>query len=230
MTVEDSEFLKHAKSIDAPLKFHSPCPKKGDSRVRYLKYMHATTFNQALLLGATMEDIKWDHLRGYITWPKHEPDLPGHVFNAFDVAGRHGHTHILEDLGLYVTKSDETDFKLAQAFTLLKAGDDGAKRLNELIKNEFRSEGNLGIFEFEQRKRAAKWADHQMANVMNAASRQIHVSLSPEPLRYEEAINSDEQIDWKKAMDDEMKSMQRFDVCKRVPRSSVRGRQILGCR
>ncbi len=228
LTVEDKTFLEHAKRINAPLKFHSPCPKKGASKLRYLKYMHASSYNEALLFGATNEDIKWDHLRGYICWPKHEPDLPGHVFNAFDVAERHGHTHILHDLGLYVSKSDETDFKLAQAFASLKRSTQEADRLNEMLKNAYEPDGILSLF--EQRKRAGQWADTQMGKVLSAASKKIHLSLSPEPLRFEEAMDSDESIDWKKAMDDEMKSMQRFDVCKLVPKSSVRGRQILGCR
>ena len=228
LTVEDKDFLAHVERINAPLKFHSPCPKKGASKLRYLKYMHASSHNEALLLGATKEDIKWDHLRGHICWPKHEPDLPGHVFNAFDVADRYGHTHILHDLGLYVSKSDETDFNLAQAFVSLKQSTQGADRLNEMLKNAYEPDGILALF--EQRKRAEQWADTQMAKVMNAAAMQMSFSLSPEPLRFEEAMASDESVDWKKAMDDEMKSMQRFDVCKRVPRSSVRGRQILGCR
>ena len=34
--------------------------------------------------------------------------------------------------------------------------------------------------------------------------------MSPEPLRFEEAMDSDESIDWKKATDDEMKCINRL--------------------
>ena len=62
-----------------------------------MKYMHATTYFEALELGATQADIEWDYLRGWPSFPTHEPDLPGHVFDALALAARHEHTHISDD-------------------------------------------------------------------------------------------------------------------------------------
>ena len=75
-----------------------------------MKYVHATTYFEALELGATQADIEWGYLRGWILFPKHESELPGHVFDAFALVARHGHTHILDDMGRFVKKSDETGF------------------------------------------------------------------------------------------------------------------------
>jgi len=55
--------------------------------------MHATTYLEARELGAEQADIEWDYLRGWISFPKHEPDLPGHMFDAFAFAA-HGRSHI----------------------------------------------------------------------------------------------------------------------------------------
>ncbi len=58
----------------------------GRSGRRYLKYMHAKTFREAIELGATMDDFRWDYRRGWIRFPKHEPQITGHVFSAIELA------------------------------------------------------------------------------------------------------------------------------------------------
>ena len=57
--------------------------------------MHASTLAEASALGATKADIDWDFERGFISFPRHEPDLPGHVHCAFELAQRHGVGHAL---------------------------------------------------------------------------------------------------------------------------------------
>ena len=232
VTPEDTKFIEHVKRIDAPVKYLSPCPKKGqhsDSRARYLKYMHASTYLEARLLGATAADFEWDYLRGYISFPKHEPDLPGHVFNAFELAEQHGYTHILDDVGRFVKRSDETDFKLAQAFASLSASTKARDHFNDLVANAFEPDGIMAMF--EQREAALRFADAQMARVMNASS-SIDLSIAPEPTRFEMTLPDvcDEHAEWRAAMEDEMESMSRFQVYRRVPKSVARGRQILGCK
>ena len=49
--------------------------------------MHATTYLEARELGAMQADMEWDYLRGWISFPKHAPDIPGHVFDAFALDG-----------------------------------------------------------------------------------------------------------------------------------------------
>ena len=233
MTPDDRLFLNHVRVVNAPLRFHSPCPKTqfSSSRTRYLKYMHATTYLEARELGAQQADIEWDYLRGWISFPKHEPDLPGHVFDAFALAARHGHTHILDDIGRFVKKDDETDFMLAEAFSALKSKTRAQDKFNDLLRNAYEPDGILAMF--EQRQAALRYADYQMAKVMNASSVKIDFSIAPEPTRYEQTLPEvcpDEFMKWRAAMDDEMTSMSRFGVYKRVPKSAAKGRQILGAR
>jgi hypothetical protein len=48
---EDKYFIKHIEITRAPIMFRQPCPKRpnSESEQRYLKYMHAKTWTQALL-------------------------------------------------------------------------------------------------------------------------------------------------------------------------------------
>ena len=75
--------------------------------------MVATTLKEALTLGASSADLLWDFERGWITFPKHEPDVEGHVHDAVALAIAHGHSHVLEDYGMYVTSSIKTNYALA---------------------------------------------------------------------------------------------------------------------
>ena len=75
--------------------------------------MVATTLKEALTLGALPADLLWDFERGWITFPKHEPDVEGHVHDAVALAIAHGHSHVLEDYGMYVTSSIKTNYALA---------------------------------------------------------------------------------------------------------------------
>ena len=176
-TSEDRDFFTFALQSNIPALFLSPCPKTNESasRRRYLKYMHAKSLREAFLLGASNSGLIWDYEHGYIFFPKHEPDLPGHVFGALELARAHNYTHVLEDLGYFLLRTAPVDF--------------------------------------------------------NSTCINMDFSLSPEPTRYQDVQPEvcDEHAEWKAAMDDEMRSMERFGVYKRVPKSSVRGRQILSC-
>ena len=102
ITPEDKAFINYMFRLNAPLVYRSPCPKNTskESGRRYLKYMRAKTPREALELGSSREDFLWDYARGWISFPKHEPHVSGHIFSALEHAEEHRHTHILQDLGL----------------------------------------------------------------------------------------------------------------------------------
>ena len=77
----------------------NPKSKGLASRLRYHHYSRAGTLREALEHGATEQDIKHDYRRGFIKFPSHKSDLPGHVYNAVEVAAEHGLHHILDDVG-----------------------------------------------------------------------------------------------------------------------------------
>jgi len=137
-------------------------------------------------------DIEWDRFRGWISFSKHGPDLPGHVFDASALAARHGHTHILDGIGRFVKKDDETGFELAEAFSALKSKTDAQDKFNDLLRNAYEPDGILAMF--EQRQAAPRYADYQMAKVMNAPSVKVGFSIAPEPTRYER--NAPRNLPW----------------------------------
>jgi hypothetical protein len=123
--VSDQQFFEYMERVKAPIVYLDPCPKKQKGsacRRRYLRYMSATTLTEALELGSTRDDLRHDYRRGYIRFPKHESDLPGHVFAAFELAAEHGYTHILQDVGRRVVrKSVESDCVIARAYSATAA-------------------------------------------------------------------------------------------------------------
>ena len=102
LTNEDKRFIKYAIEFNIPVKSLSPNPKRGgsSSRTNYFKYMKAGSAKEALELGAKVQDLKWDHERGFIYYPKHESVEPGHIVHHARFAEATGQTHVLQDLGL----------------------------------------------------------------------------------------------------------------------------------
>jgi hypothetical protein len=232
-TVEDKAWLQHAFANNVPTVWQRPCPKSKDStsRKRYLKYMFAKSMREALELGATREDIEWDYLRGWIQFPKHESDLPGHIFIASEVAEDNGYTHILDDMGIYVKSTEEVDFMLAQAFTTMAATAE-RRSFNEELKTSFDLEPEKVLAVLTEHDKAIKFAEQQMAKVYNSEKIQIDWALAPEPTRFEDVQPEVccEHDKWRLAMEEEIYCMARFGVHRPVAKSMAKGRQILGCR
>jgi len=230
-TKEDADFLEHARTHDLPVAFVSNPKRRGTpSFIRYLKYSPATTLREAMELGASMDDIRWDYRRAFIRFPKHESDLPGHIYNAIQTAEEYGHTHILDDVGHFVTPTDYADHMLARAF-----GSVALERATVVFNDALRTvyDPTLLPAMIETRMSALKFAEDQFAKVMNAkVGVNIDWSLAPEPVRWEDTLPEvcSESEKWREAMDDEIVSMTKFGVYKQLPKSAAGNRQILGCR
>ena len=222
-TTEDQAFLRYAETANIPISFLSPCPKSGASAKRYLRYMQAKTLRQAQVLGASREDLKWDYCRGYIKFPRHEPQLPGHVFNALDSAREHGYRHVLEELGMSYKDPVTKEVLLGRAFNAR-----GQTTFQHVLETVFEPE--LLVQEFENRELSIRWAEFQASKVFNSTTSKIDLSLAPEPQHYRDVMPEvcEEHQEWREAMDLEMLSMAKFGVFVRVPKSHARGRQILG--
>jgi len=225
-TPEDNAFIKFALLHDIPAVFLSPCPKSKDSVSgrRYLKYMRAKTLREALELGATRDDLNWDYERAFISFPKHEPDLPGHIFAAVALARAHRFTHVLEDMGCNLPRTFPVNSAISRAFNVR-----GTNSFHSILETVYEPENLVRQLEDEFTRRS--FAEQQMAKVLNSSGINIDFSLSPEPSRYEDVMPEvcAEHASWRAAMDEEMRSMERFGVYNRVPRSAAKGRQILGC-
>ena len=230
-TKADADFLKHAREENLQISYvENPKSKGSASRLRYHRYSRAETLREALELGATEQDIKHDYRRGFIKFPSHESDLPGHVYNAVEVAADHGVHHILDDVGRLVSPKVRADYLLSRAFAS-PALERAKYVFNDVLKSAF--DPDLLPRELETVVSAARYAERQFAKVMNAQRGvNIDFSLAAEPTRWEETLPEvcSESERWKEAMDDEIVSMTKFGVYKAIPRSAAGNRQILGCR
>mmetsp|Transcript_37940 Transcript_37940/g.76675 ORF Transcript_37940/g.76675 Transcript_37940/m.76675 type:complete len:1384 (-) Transcript_37940:372-4523(-) len=227
-SVEDQKFINHIMDIEAPISFIANPKRRGTlSHLRYRRYMMTTNIREATELGATRDDLRWDHQHGFIRYPKHESLLPGHVFCAVEEAEKHGLTHVIDDVGLYATQVDHTDYLLSRAFAS-KTLERAKYLFNEVLATAYDPDLLEGVL--RTKRSADKFAETQFQKVLTSSTVNIDFSLSPEPVRYDDAIDSDEGLEWQKAMDDEMESMAQFGVFSKVPKSAARGRQILGCK
>jgi len=225
-TVEDQAFLRFVAAQNCPLVYQSPCPKntgKPPGR-RYLRYMHARTYTQAIELGSTIADFRWDYCHGFISFPKHEPQISGHVFNALELAAAHGYTHVLQDLGLSFQGSNGAQDILAHAFNVR-----GQPSFHRLLETVYEPE--VILEEMKSLDTMFKLAAISAAKVLNSSTIKIDFRLAPEPTQFWEVQPEvcAEHDRWREAMDDEIASMVRFGVYRRLPKSAAGTRQILGC-
>jgi len=228
-TTADQQFVRFARTTHVPILYLSPCPKKQatPSRHRYLKYMRATTLTEALELGASRDDIIWDYCRGLIAFPRHEKDMSGHVHCAFDFAAKHGHVHVLQAARSRVRRTFESNIRLSTALTATSVTLP-TKTFHQHLETVFEPE--LIVQQLEDRQTMLHFANEQMSKVLHTTTTHVDFALASDPTRLEEALGAPDADEWRKAMDDEMLSMSRFGVYKRVPKSAARGRQVLGCK
>ncbi len=228
MTPEDKAFIDYIFHINAPLVYRSPCPKNTtkESGRRYLKYMRAKTPREALELGATREDFVWDYARGWISFPKHEPHVSGHIFSALEHAEENRHTHVLEDLGLLRRSTGESGSVLmASGFNAR-----GGTTFQHMLETVYEPE--VLVEQLATGEAAIRFAESQAAKVFSSEKYEIDFAIAPEPTKYEEILEDvcPEYPLWKEAMDDEIHSMMKFGVFTKVPRSAAGRKQVLGCK
>ena len=223
---EDQRFLDFAIKNKIYISFLSPCPKRGKSALRYRKYMFASNLVEAVELGASKADIEWDYCRGYIKFPRHENDMPGHVFPAFKVAEAFQTVHVLQRARRKLRQDHGADIHLEKAFHASSS----RSSFNQILETVYEPE--VIVEQLKDRETMLHFAEQSFNKVLNSTTLEIDFALSPDPLKFEEVLpeNCPESDQWFEAMQDEMKSMERFGVFKRIHRSEARGHQILGCR
>jgi len=196
--------------------------------------MLASTLTEALELGASKADLRFDYRRGYIKFPKHESILPGHVFHARSLAARHGVSHVLKDVGLAVSRSPSHDVSLARVYTAEAVSSASSPStswqsdFHPLLETLLEPEPSV-VEMLNHRESAERFAEMQFRKVLLSSSIDIDFSLPPEPTSFRQ-VQPDvcpEAESWRKAMLDEMNSMSQFNVFRRVPVSAAKGRQIL---
>jgi len=180
LSEDDRAFIRHAERVNLPIVYQSPNPKRlsSSSRAMYQKYMRATTLCGALELGAKMKDVFWDYERGYISFPTSEPDLPGHVFEAQQLARQHNYTHVLEDCGCFIAPK-HAEPVLAKAF-----GVQHHRTFHQLLETVYEPE--VIVEQLRSRESMLRLAEQSFSKVLNSTTATIDWSLSPEPTRFED--------------------------------------------
>jgi len=234
-TVDDKVFLEFALRSNVPVVYYQPCPKTKSSRVRYLNYMLAETLRESLELGSTRDDIRFDYRRGYIQFPKNESVLPGHVFHAQSLAEKYGVSHALRDSGVAIPRSPFYDASLARVYAVQSisslSSNSWQSDFHSMLESLYEPEPSI-VEMLNHRESAERFAEFQFRKVLLSSSIDIDFSLPPEPTSFRQ-VQPDvcpEADSWRGAMAEEMDSMSRFQVYKRVPKSAANGRQILGCK
>ena len=167
----------------------------------------------------------------FVSWwliPQHEPDITGHIFSALELAAQHRHTHILQDLGMFChIPGESVPALLGRGFNAR-----GGRKFNNMLETVFEPE--VIAEQLATRESQIRFANYQAAKVFNTLSdsEMISFQISPEPTRYDQVLEDvcPEHREWKESMDEEMRSMERFAVYQRVPKSAAGKRQILGCK
>jgi len=104
---------------------------------------HGAFLRGASAQEATTQDIQHDYRRGYIKFPSHESDLPGHIYSAVEVAADHGIHHILDDVARLVSPTVYTDYVLARTF-VIPTLEQAKYVFNDLVKSAFQGDQPLG--------------------------------------------------------------------------------------
>ena len=112
LSKNDLSFLKFAEREQIRLHFLQTCPKRrwtfikkkkveSKSYLRYQAYKEADTVQEMIALSiaarprgiscreakrVAIDDLKWDFERGYVVFPGNESRLPGHIFDAVELA------------------------------------------------------------------------------------------------------------------------------------------------
>ena len=188
-----------------------------------------------LPVGSTRDDIRFDYRRGYIQFPKNESVLPGHVFHAHSLAEKYGVSHALKDSGVAIPRSPFHDASLARVYavesTSSLTSNSWQSDFHSMLESLYEPEPSI-VEMLNHRESAERFAEFQFRKVLLSSSIDINFSLPPEPTSFRQ-VQPDvcpEADSWRGAMAEEMDSMSRFQVYKRVPKSAANGRQILGCK
>ena len=95
-------YVHKGHDMKLPLTFHATFRMKEFYDFKTEMYhgalLRGASAQEALELGATTKDIQHDYRRGFIKFPSHESDLPGHINRAVEVAADHGIHRILDDI------------------------------------------------------------------------------------------------------------------------------------
>ena len=243
LSQEDKDFITTAKKHNYQIKYQQKNPKiKGKdeggklSWRLYEKFKIADTLQEALELGATQDRINDDYAKGYIRFPGRESMEPGHVFIAEAEEANDLNSILGNECDINIEDTDEA-FQEALAKAEIAAGSlpvGERKRFSEVIAE---CDDPVPMMQFVEDKNYSKlFAQQHGLRLMCTSSAcnfvNIDYSLQPEPDYYQSLKENGcpEHFQWQGAREEEIESMEKFKVWRRVKRSEAKGHKLLTCK
>jgi hypothetical protein len=127
---------------------------------------HIAAHNLRRKRSSTREDGIWDYRRGYVTFPKHESDLSGHIFDAFEIASSQGVVSVFEE-----AIQREAITNLAEE----------APTFHNQVSEAFPRDAMLTVL--DRREISLSFAKSEMNEI--SSSFKSHFAISPDPKRFE---------------------------------------------
>ena len=210
LEVADYEFLRQAYEFDLPLVMTQRNPKSKDSlsRHRYELYKSARNLREAVKLGATWNDIRWDYSRG---WCDFSPTAKSHAADIEELIERRRRQPINETPGSYVNEHGIA--KTSNLFSGLT--------FEESIQQDYAIMGMEYIEQMthrEQRLLQKALAGQTLAEFAHCCAARIMI---PEPLNVKDAMASEHAAEWRAAMEKEIDMLTKFHCFDIVPRSDA---------
>ena len=206
---EDMLFLRKALEINLPLVFQQRNPKLARtlSRQRYEGYKKATTLREAKKLKASWEDLVWDYGRGWI-----------------DFSAAASSNVVLNELIMndYLREINDSPAAYANHEGFPTTADKfSGMCFEESIQQDYAMIGMEVIDSLSYRARRIL----DMAIGGQTLTEFAHCCASriviPTPLTVAEAMASEHKVQWKKAMQEEIDTLNRFHCFDVVPRAEA---------
>ena len=206
---EDMLFLRKALEINLPLVFQQRNPKaeRTKSRMRYEGYKKAKTLREAKKLKASWEDLVWDYSRGWID---------------FSVAASSNAVlnEIIMDDYLRVINDSPSAYVNQDGHPTTSDKFSGMC-FEESVQQDYAMIGMEVIESLSYRARRIldmAIGGQTLTEFAHCCAARIVI---PTPLTVSEAMASEHKVQWEKAMQDEIDTLNRFHCFNEVPRADA---------
>ena len=206
LTNEERDFLKTALQLNLPLVMQQRNPKRqhSESRRRYEKYKAGKTLRELKTLGATWEDVIWDYARGYMDFSQ--------------VATSNSHLAALVDAW------ENRGIESSPAAYVSADGIVNTSSPVSFLSFEESMQQDYAMMAFEAASPRAQQLLHRALG-NPTLEKFAHCCASrlmiPEPLTVKEAMASEHAAEWKKAMQEEIDTLTRFNTFETVARDDA---------
>jgi hypothetical protein len=206
VTEEEQEFLQTALEMNLPMVMQQRNPKRAQSvsRQRYEKYKSGKTLREVKNLGAKWEDVVWDYARGYIDF---SPTTASNA-NLAELVEQWENRGIESSPAAYVNSEGIVNTSSPCSFMSFEESiqQDYAQMALEHIES---------LTHRAQRVLQRGLNNQTLEQFAHCCASRIMV---PEPLTVKQAMASEHAAEWKKAMQEEIDTLTRFNTFKVVIR------------